>query len=429
MNASNTAAVTRPLDLLSQNEVPPGGNGILHHVVQTPTALIDLLPGESVQVESFNAGRQEIKPTDGQSWAEALTGVAVPAKTYITIVGKNVGEEPRVLRATLQVEEQAQIVDARSVQAVQPQVQVVQPAQQPAQVQLHPQVQRQFGVSNAAPVTSNSVRSENTPFVLGGGARREPQVTMNAGVQSAQVENAPKRNVVRTKIAPLSERDPSIKAQASASRGMRPNGRPGARVNPPRVHASAERPTAAAANGTTVRTVYSRGAPPRVMQNGAQVSRAQSGAPRPANGPQNGARRAVVKAQPETVRTLREIFPGPSERAISLLGGHAERLLLRIEKHVFIPKAFKPAMVRALHEAIGRSGSRLAGGNDVVVCLSPEDIQAVILLVHHSGPSLPEPQRTRIANAIRLAFAVLRAEVVDGDRPKQEEDVAALAAV
>lgn len=387
MNTETQAAVLRPLPLISQSETAPGENAILHHWALTPTVIRDLVLEEGTAIVTLNVGPREIVRADGQSWGEAIRGSIVAQKTSITIVARNEGDAPKTLRATLHLEEQAQIVDA--------------PAVRP-QVSAAPPVQRQFGSAPRAVVTAGSVRQDGSPFVRATGARpQEPRIA--AAPPASPQAAAPKKNVVRTQLKPLSERDPSVASTPNTARTqmrtqmngagggrMRANGRAGARINAPRITPAANGETAMV-RSATVRTTFQRGAPPRVQTSGGSITQSR------------------VSHVPLTPRQTVEVTPNPGERCVVILHGHVERLILRVEKHVTLPKTFKPALIRALNQALGYDGPRVAGGNDVVVSVSPEDIHALMQVVNYGGFMIAEPQRTRVANALRLGLAVARA--------------------
>lgn len=395
MNESEPA-VLRTLPIVSQGETAPGANAILHHWVMTTTVIHDLALEDGVSIVSLNVGQREIARAEGQTWGEAIRGVVAAPKTSITIVAKNDSEIARTLRATLQLEEQAEVIASAPSRAA------------------GPAVQRQFGTAPRAVVNAGTPpRADGSPFVRATGARVNspapvPSVQSAPAAVAAQTDGAPKRNVVRTKLAPLSERDPNVAPTPRSARGamnggsrMRPNGRVGARINPPRVVAAAADGQTAMVRSATVRTVFQRGAPPRVMASGGGLTQT----------------RATVASAP---RRTQEVVPNAGERAIVILHGHVERLLLRVEKHVTLPKTFKPALVRALNQALGYDGPRTAGGNDVVVCLSPEDIQGLMQVVHYGGLMLSEPQRTRVANALRLGLAIARSNSQSSDQAAAE---------
>jgi hypothetical protein len=82
------------------------------------------------------------------------------------------------------------------------------------------------------------------------------------------------------------------------------------------------------------------------------------------------------------------VTPEPGEHAVLLLSGHAYGLMRLAKYRVLLHKAFAPTVLRALRQALVHTGPRPQGGGEVVVCLRPDAIGALIRAVENPGAPL-----------------------------------------
>lgn len=447
--APQNAAVTREMDLTTPNLVASGQSSSVFHKTQANTFLHDVRPAAGTAVIGIYAGKREINRAPGQSWAEALAGGApIPSGQSITAIVQNLTSEPLIARATFVVEEEAVVLPADAPGA--PQVAVAPQAVQP---------QKQFGFGADRPgvrtVTSGQAPA-NTPFVRRTGGAPNAQQPQGAGHQKQSTETVQNadgttRKVVRTVLPPIAQRSPEVAAQIRAAGGnpntggnrgggggaratnaprrsqtVRASGKAPARVNPPRFHGSAGGSARSSmpveANG---RTRVVRNGSPQIAQNvspsGMPTSGAANGAANLVQGRSTAAHATRTTAPSAGLRTF-VVMPADGEFTFALIVGHAERLLLRVESNVALPKMFKPSLTRAL--ATASNHPRTAGGNDVVICVPQDDLITLRQLIIAGGMPLDVETRTRIGRAIRRGLAVVR-----GDVEVSTTNVAALAPI
>lgn len=441
---SQTAAVTRDLDLSTPNAIAPSNTGMIFHKAQANTLVHDIKHAPNVNVIGIHAGPREISRGESQSWADVLQGgLPVPAGQAITCVVHNLGQEQRALAIALVVEEEVTVLPATVAIPGAMAGTSGAPHLQPQPAHVVPQKQFGFGADRPAVRTvTNGQAPANTPFVrrTGAGAGPQPQATSGGaggglaqGKQTTEVVQNPDgttRKVVRTALPPIAQRSPEVAAQIRAAGGsvpsrsghgtnatrraptVRASGKAPARVNPPRFHGSA------GATARSLMPVQSNGRT-RVVRNGSPQfpqNVSPSGMPKSAAagsqepGVGNASTRSHLAAPNSQLRTF-VVMPADGEFTFALIIGHAERLLLRVESNVALPKMFKPSLTRAL--ATANVEPRTAGGNDVVICVRPEDLTVLRQLIIAGGMPLDVETRERLGRAIRRGLAVVRGEVAE----------------
>lgn len=427
MNQPNpNAAVSRDFALSTPNRVDPKGTGMIFHKAEAVTIVHDIKPGPSAAIDLIYAGQREIRRSEGQTWSDAIDKIQLQPGQTITVVAQNVGTERTALTASFLVEEQAIVLPADVPSAPTPQKQFGFGAERPAV--------RTVG-ANAAPV--------NTPFVRRTPSSGSSGSTPTSAKQTTEVvqgADGATRKVIRTVLPPIAQRSPEVAAQIRANGGnpnaprgggggqnqggraaprrsqtVRASGKAPARVNPPRFHGGSSAVVSTSAASTHSPASVQTSGRTRVIRSGAsQTAPVTNAATNTAALSANNARSSASNGATLGARTM-VVMPPDGAFTVALLAGHAERLLLRVEQNIALPKMFKPSLTRALASA--NTEPRTAGGNDVVVCVDENDLRLLRQLVIAGGLNLDAEARERLGRAIRRGLSVVRGEVQETAAP------------
>lgn len=113
MNATMENATSGPvrveMTLRSPLACEPGHTSPAYDEVASDCRAVDVVPGESTEAVSLMAGDSDVRPAEGQSWADLLASVPVHVRKgqYITVICRNLASPARRLGARVVVEQSA----------------------------------------------------------------------------------------------------------------------------------------------------------------------------------------------------------------------------------------------------------------------------------------------------------------------------------